>query len=577
KKYVKDGMRNQPILDLHDYYDFHRNCPEILSNVRAQIIGGRYYPKTPYVVRTEKKLGICRHLQIPTPEDAVVLQTLVFNLEQIIKAAEPTKRAYYSRSHRRPKSESDIDTTYSYDWLELWREFQERIYEFNKVFDYVVVTDIANYFDNISFNFLRKLLSSYGLFEESFLDFLFYMLDAFVWRPDYLPQSGVGLPQIDFDAPRLLAHCFLFEIDKHLDKKTQGNFVRWMDDICFGVDKRAEAKQILAGMDDMLLPRGIRLNLGKTAILSQHQADDYFLPMENRYLSVLHNRILRKLDWGCSISDDVARLKKRFRKFIKKMRVGRWDKVYCRYFTLATVCKTTFLERYVPELLMENPSIRKHILRYYVALGPQGRRFRQLYAFYTSDHCFDDVTVFSVAKTIVDWPVSVHSKLVAQINTMALETAKNSSAHLIGSIWMMAKYGSSAQLALFIAKHSTMWRQSSFVSRQIAAVVPRIRCISGTYNYIERTLIESGQLDALRVLNHLNCLRNLSPLPGEIKLYLCHGKGTVKQYPLQKFLIAFDVLGSPILPRAEKLSLRTELLARIPDPLYRYYLQRIPI
>jgi hypothetical protein len=39
-----------------------------------------------------------------------------------------------------------------------------------------------------------------GEIAESLLDFFFYMLDEFVWRPDYLPSSGVGLPQINFDA-----------------------------------------------------------------------------------------------------------------------------------------------------------------------------------------------------------------------------------------------------------------------------------------------------------------------------------------------------------------------------------------
>jgi hypothetical protein len=76
-------------------------------------------------------------------------------------------------------------------------------------YQYIVVTDIANYFDCIPLASLRNTLASCGKFSENLLNFLFYLLEAFSWRPYYMPHSGVGLPQINFDAPRLLAHAYL--------------------------------------------------------------------------------------------------------------------------------------------------------------------------------------------------------------------------------------------------------------------------------------------------------------------------------------------------------------------------------
>ena len=52
-----------------------------------------------------------------------------------------------------------------------------------------------------------------------FSNFLFFLLDAFTWRPYYMPASGVGLPQLNFDAPRLLAHAYLFPIDTPISKE----------------------------------------------------------------------------------------------------------------------------------------------------------------------------------------------------------------------------------------------------------------------------------------------------------------------------------------------------------------------
>ncbi len=252
-KIVWQGMRKQTLLDLHDYYDFHTNQDRLIQTIKTEIIKGDYKPKPPQIIRREKKYGVCRHIQIPSPEDALVLQTIVEMLSPLINEAQVSNRAYYSRSHSKPKNESDIDESFPYAWWELWPVFQKKIYEFTSTFDYVVVTDIANYFDNISLVHLRNTISSYGNFDECLLDFLFFLLEAFVWRPDYLPLNEFGLPQVDFDAPRLLGFAFLFEIDKFLDTKTAGNFVRWMDDIDFGVNTIEEGKKILRGLDEILL------------------------------------------------------------------------------------------------------------------------------------------------------------------------------------------------------------------------------------------------------------------------------------------------------------------------------------
>ena len=41
------------------------------------------------------------------------------------------------------------------------------------------------------------------------IDMLIYVLGDLLWQPDYTPRIEIGPPQINLDAPRLLAHCFL--------------------------------------------------------------------------------------------------------------------------------------------------------------------------------------------------------------------------------------------------------------------------------------------------------------------------------------------------------------------------------
>lgn len=568
QKYVKTGLRSQGLLDLHDYYDFHRNRKALANIIRNQILEGKYRPKSPNIIRVEKKYGVCRHLQIPTPEDAVVLQALVETLAPIIKANQPTERAYYSRSHSAFIGEESVDGSFPYPWFKLWPQFQEKIYKFTTTFKYVVVTDIANYYDNISFDRLRNVISSYGKFEEVLLDFLFFMLESFVWRPDYLPLSGVGLPQVNFDAPRLLGHAFLFEIDRYLNDKTNGNFVRWMDDIDFGTNDTDTAKKILRDLDELLLTRGLRLNMGKTKILSSSEARHYFLPDENRYLSVMTERINRKLGNGLTVDDEKKLIRKRFNKFLKRPRIGRWEKVYNRYFSIAGKTRDRYLEKFVPELLSDSPAMRESIFRYYLMLGCNLARFNQLKDFFESEHCADDTSIFSVAKVFVDWPIPPYSQIRKEIVLLAKRTANNTSANLVASIWMLAKYTSSSDLASFLGQHSNRWKYSSFLSRQVAATTPRIRKLKGQFRFVEKTLSEAGQLDALRVMYHLDEFRQVQPLKSPDKMYIMHGKGTVETYPLYKYLILLDLLTCENVNPKLRQDLRKEVLPRIPDPLY---------
>ena len=99
QKFVYAGLRSQEFLDLHDYYDFHKNRKIRIREIRGLVTSGRYKPKPPLFVRLEKSKGLCRLVAIPSPEDALVLQTLVETISPELLSAQPSKNAFYSRSH----------------------------------------------------------------------------------------------------------------------------------------------------------------------------------------------------------------------------------------------------------------------------------------------------------------------------------------------------------------------------------------------------------------------------------------------------------------------------------------------
>ena len=110
---------------------------------------------------------------------------------------------------------------------------------------------------------------------------LIFVLSCLLWQPDYMPRVEIGLPQINLDAPRLLAHCFLYELDEFLAGRRDLDFVRFMDDIDIGVDKLADARNILRSVDLVLQTRQVRLNSGKTRILTSAEAFQHFRVKDN--------------------------------------------------------------------------------------------------------------------------------------------------------------------------------------------------------------------------------------------------------------------------------------------------------
>ena len=294
RKIVWRQMRSMDLLDLHDYYDFNFHIKDRAAAIESRVLSGRYKCHSPLTYSVEKKLGVCRHMTLPNPSDALVLQAIVESIGDKVRASEKTGKAFYSRDKHNMKlpHEAKLEGEYGLHWSKQWKRFQKEIFKFSKEHEYLVVTDLTNYFDNIGLRELRHIISSRVEANEVTLDFLFNLIEQLSWSPDYLPSSLKGLPTIALEAPRLLAHSLLFEVDEIIDSKTDGCFVRWMDDINFGTESIDNACKILGSVNDVLKSRGLALNLGKTAIYNATETERHFMIEENNYLDEFEKRRL---------------------------------------------------------------------------------------------------------------------------------------------------------------------------------------------------------------------------------------------------------------------------------------------
>jgi hypothetical protein len=203
KNKVREAMRNQLVPDPIENLDFHTQLDAMCGAIHAEVNSGAYIPRPAIRLLSEKSKGLCRQIVIPTVKDALILQTLSDALWVELSKKAPSPNAFYA-----PQDHSFTKTvkgqTSEYGSIGAWLRFQEELFGFTTKRKYIVVTDIANFYDFISYDHLRNILADLSIAREHALDLLIYTLSHMLWQPDYMPRVQVGLPQITLDAPRML-------------------------------------------------------------------------------------------------------------------------------------------------------------------------------------------------------------------------------------------------------------------------------------------------------------------------------------------------------------------------------------
>jgi hypothetical protein len=129
----------------------------------------------------------------------------------------------------------------------------------------------------------------------------------------------------------------------------------------------------------------------------------------------------------------------------------------------------------------------------------------------------------------------------------------------------MAKYGTPDDTMALIKASTSVWLKSDWTARQVAAVTPLLS--EGDRGWVYQRIVESGLLNALGVLAHLDELRKLQRLDIQIEPYLLDQPKPGRSYPLYKVLIARAVLQGR-LSRTLKAQLRNALTTIASDRHY---------
>lgn len=453
---VRDQLRALDIKDLYDHYDFNYNVEERIQAIRNEILNGTYKVSIPLIYRVEKKFGVCRHIVIPQPVDALIMQVLVEAIaEQIIKK-QPSENAFYSRAKHNVAKPHEA-ATYGLSIRQQWKNLQKQIYKFNDEKELIVVTDLTNYYDSLLIGELRKVLVSLVNANEVLVDLLFRVIEEISWKPDYLPYSGKGLPTSNLEGIRLLAHLFLFEIDEVIKQKTNNSFARWMDDFIIGVDNRKEAIEIISSISDMLKSRGLALNLSKTNIFNSKEAYYHFQIEENKYLDSLE---------GIDKSDPkyntiTTELKNNFKKHFKDPSPMYWDKIAKRYITAFGRLDSPKLLTEISATYINCPELRPNLLFYLAKLGYRKQTAQKIEEILDGIDVFDDISLFQICHLIAMWeiPISDNAKeFLTRIDSKIVSTSfiRKNPSDFYSAIWFKAKYNHPEDLLRFIKKYQNL-------------------------------------------------------------------------------------------------------------------------
>lgn len=474
KNKVREAMRRQPIPDPLEHLDFHVRIEANCVTIESEILSATYLPRSPIRFLAEKSKGLCRQLVIPSVKDALILQTLSDALWAEIKMKAPTKKSFFAPEDHQ-FSQNIRGHSSEYGPVAAWLAFQRAIFGFSRSKKFIVVTDIANYYDSISYDHLRNILADFSLAREHSIDLLIYMLSCMLWQPDYMPKISVGLPQIHLDAPRLLAHTFLFEIDGFLSEIKGADFARFMDDIDIGVDSLPEARKILRDLDLALQTRQIRLNSGKTKILSEQEARIHFRIRENILLDRLADKIDAKMKGKLPLQQEQRKIEYALRAGLRRgvFSVGNGEKILKRLINLARRTKVDIPPAIFSELLRDWVGVRALVLSWWqFSVNPE-TKLHLIAELLESGHLVDDAALMNLAVSLVIVRLPKTPAVESTLERITNCLNETSAWGFYAKVWIFSKYGTADKLMSVIERTVSLWTTQECLSRLVAGQFPR--------------------------------------------------------------------------------------------------------
>jgi hypothetical protein len=250
---------------LHDfvfaphYSAIFKYAPEELWNILKQSLNsGVYNPQLPITIEVPKKSGLTRPGSILNPIDRLLYQCIADVLAPEIEKSLDRKSVFSQilSENDEPESGKMFESPSI-----CYGELRNKIYELcsDEKYGYVIVADIACYFERIYQHVLINLLRSTES-EAGYINLLERLLSALTSKDSHGIIQGVYPSD-------LLGNFYLCAFDSYLKLKNV-EFIRYVDDYWIFFRTLEEAQQVLADICTYVRKEGLYLNEYKTRIIS---------------------------------------------------------------------------------------------------------------------------------------------------------------------------------------------------------------------------------------------------------------------------------------------------------------------
>lgn len=241
-----------PIVKESDYIKIDQLTQVLLSRIKSN----EYIPSLGHgYLGYPKGIGCTRFVPVLSKEDMAVYYLIVLSMEDFlidnvdgvyggwrVVPGAAQKREDIDILTRRGVTIIDpyfSNTFAKAEWFKNWSKFTDmlsRLTSDKDVGNYVISTDIANFYDTIDVERLcQKILSASPRGNERIVDLLKFFLQHWDRRIKGYAPSSKGIPQeMIQDASRILSHFFLKEFDREFKNycdKSSIIYTRWADDI----------------------------------------------------------------------------------------------------------------------------------------------------------------------------------------------------------------------------------------------------------------------------------------------------------------------------------------------------------
>ena len=391
------------------------------------------------------------------------------------------------------------------------------------------------------------------------MDFLLFILRNLSWQPDFMPFRSTGLPQIEADAPRLLAHAYLFELDAFIEKKNKQQYARFMDDIDAGVESISEAKRLLRDIDLVLQSRNLRLNAGKTRILSADDALHHFRIRENALLDRFEQVVAGSVSKGLKPTKAVERLLRLAQRMLEKRCFddGNGEKIYKRALGYANEHAIPLPGKLFHDAVSNRPALREIAFRNAAITGYGKPQLSVVTEYLEKGLACDDAFQMNLCKSLVAGNLVYDGSEVARLKELVGRMDTESASGIHSVLWLLSRY----------AKADTFFRAVDKILGSRTVHPFTYRLIGG---FAGRVAHDPQHMHKLRVITSkirdrgaetvFEYIYDLTVDENACRTILPILKAPNPRLPLRyshsKFLLLKAVLLNPRLPQKENLSLQ---------------------